>query len=249
MLVEAWALLILTLFETILSVDNLIFISLVIDRVPNALKEKVRIIGLTLALLMRFVTLSFTSHILSMQKPIFYAASFNFSVKDLLMIAGGLFLIIKSFIELWNDIFSCKQIKKKTDTKSQMFSAVLQIILIDLIFSVDSLLTIIALTHSMVTIAIAYTFSILTMILLSNYTTQLIKPSLSLKTISILFIILIGTHLMLNGLHIEVPKEYLYSSLMFSFFVEAINRIKKKVQCMKKKNSPKLFPLNSRRWF
>ncbi|NUY39847.1 TerC family protein [Wolbachia endosymbiont of Litomosoides brasiliensis] len=249
MLAEAWALLILTLLETILSVDNLIFISLVIDRAPNTLREKVRIIGLALALLMRFVTLSFTSHILSMQKPIFNAASFNISVKDLLMMAGGLFLIIKSFIELWNDIFSRKQIKKKTGTKLQLFSAVLQIILIDLVFSVDSLLTTIALTHSMVIIAIAYVFSTLAMIFLSNYTAQLIKPSLSLKTIAISFIILVGAHLMLDGLHIELPKEYLYSSLMFAFFVEGISSIKKKVRCMKKKNSPKLFPLNSRRWF
>ncbi len=113
MLAETWALLILTLLEIILSIDNLIFISLAIDRVPNALRERVRIVGFALALQMRFVTLFFTSYILSMQKPIFYAASFNISVKDLLMIAGGLFLIIKSFIELWNDIFSRKQVEKK----------------------------------------------------------------------------------------------------------------------------------------
>lgn len=86
MLADAWTLLTLTLLETILSVDNLIFISLAIDKVPNALRERVRLMGLGLALLMRFVILFFTSSILSMQKPIFHAASLNISARDLLMI-------------------------------------------------------------------------------------------------------------------------------------------------------------------
>ncbi|MCM1001936.1 TerC family protein [Wolbachia pipientis] len=227
MLAEAWTLLILTLLETILNVDNLIFISLAIDKVPTTLKERVRLICLGLALLMRFVTLFFTSHILSMQKPIFHAISLDISVKDLLMIAGGLFLIVKSSIELWNNIFLCKQTEKKVDIKSQLFSVVLQIILIDLIFSVDSLLTAIALTHNMIIIAVAYTFSILAMIFLSSHTAQLIKSSPSLKTIAILFILFVGTYLILEGLHIELPKEYLYSSLIFALLVEAISKIKK----------------------
>ncbi|MDM8335199.1 TerC family protein [Wolbachia pipientis] len=235
MLAEAWTLLILTLLETILNVDNLIFISLAIEKVPNALKERVRLMGLGLALLIRFATLFFTSYILSMQKPIFHAVSLNISIKDLLMIVGGLFLIVKSSIELWNNISLRKQIEKKIDIKSQLSLVVLQIISIDLIFSVDSLLTAIALTHNMVIIAIAYTSSILAMIFLSSYTAQLIKSSVSLKTIAILFILLVGVYLMLDGLDIELPKEYLYFSLMFALLVEVIGSIKKKVQCMKKK--------------
>ncbi|QOD38317.1 TerC family protein [Candidatus Wolbachia massiliensis] len=235
MLADIWTLLILTLLETILNVDNLVFIALAIDRVPNVLKERVRLMGLGLALLMRFVTLFLTSSILSMQRPIFHVASLDVSVKDLLMIAGGLFLIVKSFIELCNDIFSRKQSGKKTDIKSQLFSVVLQIILIDLVFSVDSILTAIALTHNMVIIAIAYTFSILAMIFLSSYTAQLIKSSPGLKTTAILFILLVGVYLILDGFHVELPKEYLYSSFMFALLVEVMRSVKKKVQCMKKK--------------
>ncbi|WP_395463337.1 TerC family protein [Wolbachia endosymbiont of Cantharis cryptica] len=238
MLAEAWTLLILTLLETILNVDNLIFISLAIDKVPNALKERVRLMGLGLALLMRFVTLFFTSYILSMQRPIFHAASLNISVKDLLMIAGGLFLIVKSSTELWNNIFLHKQIEKKTDTKSQLFLVILQIILIDLVFSVDSILTAIALTHNMVIIATAFTLSMLAMLFLSSYTARLIKSSPSLKTIAILFISLVGVYLILDGLHIELPKEYLYSSLIFALIIEVISNTKKKVQCTKKKKQP-----------
>ncbi|MBH5362194.1 TerC family protein [Wolbachia endosymbiont of Carposina sasakii] len=223
MLTDAWTLLTLTLLETILSVDNLIFISLAIDKVPNALRERVRLMGLGLALLMRFVILFFTSSILSMQKPIFHTAS----ARDLLMIAGGLFLIVKSSMELRDDIFVCKKNKKKANVKSKFFLVVLQIILIDLVFSVDSILTAIALTYNMVIIATAFTFSMLAMLFLSSYTAQLIKSNPGLKIIAILFILLVGVYLILHGFHIELPKGYLYSSFMFALLVEIISKIKK----------------------
>ncbi|WP_065095136.1 MULTISPECIES: TerC family protein [unclassified Wolbachia] len=223
MLTDAWTLLTLTLLETILSVDNLIFISLAIDKVPNVLRERVRLMGLGLALLMRFVILFFTSSILSMQKPIFHTAS----ARDLLMIAGGLFLIVKSSMELRDDIFVCKKNKKKANVKSKFFLVVLQIILIDLVFSVDSILTAIALTYNMVIIATAFTFSMLAMLFLSSYTAQLIKSNPGLKIIAILFILLVGVYLILHGFHIELPKGYLYSSFMFALLVEVMSKIKK----------------------
>ena len=223
MLTDAWTLLTLTLLETILSVDNLIFISLAIDKVPNALRERVRLMGLGLALLMRFVILFFTSSILSMQKPIFHTAS----ARDLLMIAGRLFLIVKSSMELRDDIFVCKKNKKKANVKSKFFLVVLQIILIDLVFSVDSILTAIALTYNMVIIATAFTFSMLAMLFLSSYTAQLIKSNPGLKIIAILFVLLVGVYLILHGFHIELPKGYLYSSFMFALLVEIISKIKK----------------------
>ncbi len=235
MLAEAQTLLMLTLLEIILNIDNLIFISLSLDKIPNTLKEIIRLAGLGLALLMRLITLFFTSYILSMQKPIFHPASLNISVKDLLMITGGLFLIIKSVIELQNDIFLCKQSEKKIDIKSQPFLVILQITLIDLIFSVDSLLTAIVLTHNTAIIAIACTFSILVMIFLSSYTVQLIKSSTRLKTIAILFILLVGVYLTLEGINIELPKGYLYSSLIFALLVEATNNIKKSMLYEKEK--------------
>ncbi|MDF0607328.1 TerC family protein [Wolbachia endosymbiont of Onchocerca gibsoni] len=235
MLAEAQTLLMLTLLETTLNIDNLIFISLSLDKIPNRLKERIRLAGLGLALLMRLVTLFFTSCILSMQKPIFHPASLNISVKDLLMITGGLFLIIKSVIELQNDIFLCKQSEKKIDIKPQPFLVILQITLIDLIFSVDSLLTAIVLTHNVAIIAIACTFSILVMIFLSSYTVQLIKSSTRLKTIAILFILLVGVYLILEGINIELPKGYLYSSLIFALLVEAANNIKKSMLYEKEK--------------
>ncbi len=227
MLADAWTLLTLTLLETILGIDNLIFISLAIDKVPNALRERVRLMGLGLALLMRFVILFFTSSILSMQKPIFHAASLDISAKDLLMIIGGLFLIVKSSMELWNDIFVRKENKTKANVKSKFFLVVLQIILIDLVFSVDSILTAIALTHNMVIIATAFTFSILAMIFLSSYTAKLIKPNPGLKIIAILFILFVGMYLILDGLHIELPKGYLYSSFMFALLVEVVSGMRK----------------------
>lgn len=228
MLPDIWILLILTLLETILGIDNLIFISLAIDKVPQNLREKVRLIGLGLALLMRLIILFFTSALLSMQKPILQAGSLDISIKDLLMIAGGSFLVIKSFMELWSDIFCYKQIEKKKSVKSSFFFVILQIILIDLVFSVDSILTAIALTHNMIIIAMAFTFSILAMIFLSSYTAELIKSNPSLKIIAILFILLVGIYLILEGFHIKLTKGYLYSSFIFALVVEIMNYIKKR---------------------
>ncbi len=249
MLADAWTLLTLTLLETILSVDNLIFISLVIDKVPNVLRERVRLMGLGLALLIRFVILFFTSSILSMKNPIFHTAS----PRDLLMIAGGLFLIIRSSMELRDDIFVCKKNKKKANVKSNFFLVVLQIILIDLVFSVDSILTAIALTYNMIIIATAFTFSMLAMLFLSNYTAQLIKSNPGLKVIAILFILLVGVYLILHGFHIELPKGYLYSSFIFALLVEVISKIKKRsVYSLKQDFLTRLFdllPLNGCWWF
>lgn len=228
MLSDIWILLILTLLETILGIDNLIFISLAIDKVPQNLREKVRLIGLGLALLMRLIILFFTSELLSMQRPILQAGSLDISIKDLLMVAGGLFLVIKSFMELWSDIFCCKQIEKKESIKSSFFFVILQIILIDLVFSIDSILTAIALTHNMIIIATAFTFSILAMIFLSSYTAELIKSNPNLKIIAILFILLVGVYLILEGFNIKLAKGYLYSSFIFALVIEIMNYIKKR---------------------
>lgn len=228
MLADAWTLLILTLLEIVLGIDNLIFISLAIDKAPKHLRERARFFGLGLALLMRLVTLFFISLTLSMQKPIFYIASLGISVKDLLMIVGGLFLAGKSVMELLNDIFSYKQDKKKVNIKSQFSLVVLQIILIDLVFSIDSILTAVVLIDNIMIISIAFIFSMLSMLFLSNYTSKLIKSAPRLKTIAILFILFVGMYLILNGLHIYFPKSSLYSSFVFALLVEAISSLKKR---------------------
>lgn len=170
--------------------------------------------GLGLALLMHFVILFFTSSILSMKKSIFHTAS----TRDLLMIAGGLFLIVKSSMELRDDIFVCKKNKKKANIKSKFFLVVLQIILIDLVFSVDLILTDIGLTYNMVIISTACTFFVLAMLFLLSYTAQLIKSNPGLKIIAILFILLVGVYLLLHGFHIELPKALkLYRIQLYLF--------------------------------
>ncbi len=223
-----WTLFILTLLETILGIDNIIFISLAIDKVSQSLRKLTRIIGLGIALIMRFIILFFTSYILSMQKPIFHILSLGISVKDLLMITGGFFLAYKSFGELLNEVFSHKQDRKILNVKSQFFLIVLQIILIDLIFSIDSILTAIALTHNTLVIAVAFTLSILEMLFLSSYIAKLIRSYPGLKVITILFILFVGVYLLLDGVHVELDKEYLYFAFVFALIIEVINNIKKR---------------------
>ncbi|OEY86468.1 hypothetical protein BIY23_04105 [Wolbachia pipientis] len=223
-----WTLLILILLETILGIDNIIFISLAIGKVSRSLRKLACIIGLSLALLMRFIVLFFVSFILSMQNPIFSSLSIDISVKDLLMIGGGFFLVYTSFIEIRNEICLPKQEKKEINIKSQFFLVILHIILIDLVFSIDSILTAIALTHNMLIIVVAFTLSILQMLFISNYVIKLIQSYPGLKIITILFILFVGVYLVLDGIHIELGKEYLYFALIFALIIEVISNIREK---------------------
>lgn len=235
MLAASWTLIILTLLEAILGIDNLIFISLAISKAPKSIRTKVRIIGLTLALLMRFIALFCVSLILSMHKPVLHISYLVLSGKDLLMIAGGLFLIFKSFTELSNDVLIQKNRKKKVHIKSQFFFIVLQIMLIDLVFSIDSILTAIALTQNTLIISAAFALSMLVMLFLSNYTVKLINLHPNLKIIAILFITLVGIYLLFEGVHIEMTKGYLYSSFIFALLVETASTIKKRRSLKRKK--------------
>ncbi|WFW29780.1 MAG: TerC family protein [Wolbachia endosymbiont of Menacanthus eurysternus] len=225
MLTEIWTLLTLILFEIIFNIDNLIFISLLINNAPITIKKKLYFISIGLMLLTRFIVILMISYILtSIQKPILHITLLDISTKDLFMIVGGLFLIIKSSIELQNNIILYRQIEKKIDIKLQLFSIISQILLIDSIFSIDSLLTAIILTHNIIIITIAYTFSILIMIFLLNYITKLIESNSELKMIIIIFILFIGVYSTLEGFHIEIQKKYLL--LIFLIFFTRNIKIK-----------------------
>ncbi|WP_333023781.1 TerC family protein, partial [Wolbachia endosymbiont of Pentidionis agamae] len=165
------------------------------------------------------------------KKHIFSIASFNISFKDLLMMVGGMFLIFKSAAELYSDIYPAnKKDKKNIMVRSKLFFIIMQIILIDLVFSVDSILTAIALTHNMIIIGIAFTFSMIAMLFLSSHTAKLIRSHPQLKVVAILFILFIGVYLTLDGLHIKLQKEYIYCAFVFALLIEAVNIIKRKVK-------------------
>ncbi|WDM84943.1 TerC family protein [Ehrlichia sp. JZT12] len=214
--------------EVILGVDNIIFISLAVTKISPELRNKVKYIGLSLALIMRIIALYGASIILSLNNPIIYLSQLHLSPNNLFMIFGGAFLIYQGLSEILHDIYNrnVKQHFKKF--KSNFYLVILQIMLVDLIFSIDSILTAIGITNDIIIIQIVFILSIIFTILFSNYIIQAITTYSNIKTIAVMFVLVLGVILVLDGIHIKISHNYLYFTFIFSIITEGINIIKNK---------------------
>ena len=213
------ALLTLTIIEIILGIDNIIFISIVTNKVKKESRNKARITGLLLALVLRIVMLFGLTWFIGLTKPIFY----EFSIKDLILLLGGGFLIFKSVIEISHKINGNFDEKIETTESVSMKSIIWQIVVIDFVFSVDSILTAIGLTEVLLIMVIAVIISILFMIIYSSKISDIIDRYPSLEILALCFLILIGFTLILEAAHIEIPKGFIYFALFFTLGVELIN--------------------------
>ena len=213
------ALLTLTIIEIILGIDNIIFISIVTNKVKKESRNKARITGLLLALVLRIVMLFGLTWFIGLTKPIFY----EFSIKDLILLLGGGFLIFKSVIEISHKINGNFDEKIETTESVSMKSIIWQIVAIDFVFSVDSILTAIGLTEVLLIMVIAVMISILFMIIYSSKISDIIDRYPSLEILALCFLILIGFTLILEAAHIEIPKGFIYFALFFTLGVELVN--------------------------
>ena len=213
------ALLTLTIIEIILGIDNIIFISIVTNKVKKESRNKARITGLLLALVLRIVMLFGLTWFIGLTKPIFY----EFSIKDLILLLGGGFLIFKSVIEISHKINGNFDEKIETTESVSMKSIIWQIVAIDFVFSVDSILTAIGLTEVLLVMVIAVIISILFMIIYSSKISDIIDRYPSLEILALCFLILIGFTLILEAAHIEIPKGFIYFALFFTLGVELVN--------------------------
>ena len=213
------ALLTLTIIEIILGIDNIIFISIVTNKVKKESRNKARITGLLLALVLRIVMLFGLTWFIGLTKPIFY----EFSIKDLILLLGGGFLIFKSVIEISHKINGNFDEKVETTESVSMKSIIWQIVAIDFVFSVDSILTAIGLTEVLLIMVIAVIISILFMIIYSSKISDIIDRYPSLEILALCFLILIGFTLILEAAHIEIPKGFIYFALFFTLGVELVN--------------------------
>ena len=213
------ALLTLTIIEIILGIDNIIFISIVTNKVKKESRNKARITGLLLALVLRIVMLFGLTWFIGLTKPIFY----EFSIKDLILLLGGGFLILKSVIEISHKINGNFDEKIETTETVSMKSIIWQIVAIDFVFSVDSILTAIGLTEVLLIMVIAVIISILFMIIYSSKISDIIDRYPSLEILALCFLILIGFTLILEAAHIEIPKGFIYFALFFTLGVELVN--------------------------
>lgn len=213
------ALLTLTIIEIILGIDNIIFISIITNKVKKESRNKARITGLLLALVLRIIMLFGLTWFIGLTKPIFY----EFSIKDLILLLGGGFLIFKSVIEISHKINGNFDEKIETTESVSMKSIIWQIVAIDFVFSVDSILTAIGLTEVLLIMVIAVIISILFMIIYSSKISDIIDRYPSLEILALCFLILIGFTLILEAAHIEIPKGFIYFALFFTLGVELVN--------------------------
>ena len=213
------ALFTLTIVEIILGIDNIIFISIVTNKVKKESRNKARVTGLLLALILRIIMLFGLSWFIGLTKPIFY----EFSIKDLILLFGGGFLIFKSVIEISHKINGNFDEKIIADKSVSLKSIIWQIVAIDFVFSVDSILTAIGLTEILLIMIIAVIISILFMIIYSSKISDIIDRYPSLEILALCFLILIGFTLILEAAHIEIPKGFIYFALFFTLGVELVN--------------------------
>ncbi|MCD6055231.1 MAG: Integral rane protein TerC [Gammaproteobacteria bacterium] len=217
----------LTALEIVLNVDNVVFIALVVAHLPLKQRNKARAIGLGLALLFRIAMLLGIVWIMSLTKPWIHLFDFDFSGKDLMMLGGGLFLIYKATQGIHDDVTDDQKITYKK-FRGGFISTIIQIVIIDLIFSFDSIMTAVGITHYVPVIVAAMTVAIAVMFVSSNTVSKFIMEYPTLKMLALAFVLLIGVFLVAEGFGWEVPKGYIYFAMAFSLGVEILNIIVRK---------------------
>jgi len=233
--VDAWIALITLIFlEVVLGVDNIIFISLVSAKLPKEQQPKARNIGLALALIMRIMLLFGISYIVKLTNPLFTIDFMNFhheiSVRDLILLGGGFFLLAKSTSEIHHKVEGADDENSESGVaKVTLGKIIFQIVILDIVFSFDSILTAIGLSDELLLMVIAVVVSIIIMMIYSGRISEFINDHPTLQILALSFLILIGFMLILDAFHYEIPKGYIYFSVAFSLLVEMVNmKVRKK---------------------
>lgn len=223
-------LIILSLLEIVLGIDNIIFISIVTDKLPKEEKRKARNIGLLLALVVRLVLLSVVAWIMGMTKPLFVIFGLGISGQSLVLLLGGLFLIYKSTVEMHSSVKGHEEIH--APKKGGMRAVITQIVLIDIVFSFDSIISAIGMTNGMKAetggdpLVIIYAAIIISMIVMLSFAKQIsdfITERPTIKMIALSFLVTIGVILVAEAFHQKIPKGYIYFAMVFSLIVEFLN--------------------------
>jgi predicted tellurium resistance membrane protein TerC len=221
----------LSLLEIILGIDNIIFISIVAGKLPKSSQRKARFIGLSMALIFRVALLSIISWIAGLKDPILTISGFNASGRDLILFAGGLFLVIKTIMEIVEKINHDDTGPASASTIQSFTSAIIQITLLDVIFSFDSILTAVAVSNNLVIMILAVVIAIIIMILGSGVVSDFINKYQTIKMLALVFLVAIGMVLILEALHFEENyqihlKNYVYVAMAFSLTVETLNLLR-----------------------
>jgi len=223
------ALLTLILLEVVLGIDNIVFISIVTARLPVQQQKKGRQLGLLLAMLMRLLLLTIISLILKLQGNLFTILSMGISGKDLILIAGGLFLIYKSSSEIYHKMEGETGDSSKNIKVTSFRSAIGQILILDLVFSIDSIITAVGMVEQLWIMYIAVIGSVGVMLVAAGPISNFVNKHPAFKILALSFLLLIGVSLIGEGLEFHVPKGYIYFSMAFALLVDVFQmRMNKK---------------------
>ncbi len=212
----------LIVLEVILGIDNIIFISILSDKLPEENRKKLRLYGILMAMVMRLILLGFISWILKLDHGLFTLFEIEFTGKGLILLAGGLFLIYKSTKEIYQKTEIAMEEKPHTTSKASFKSLLMEIILLDLVFSVDSIITAVGMVNELWVMYTAVIVTVLIMLIASGPISSFIRKHPSFKILALSFLLMIGVSLIAEGLHFEIPKGYIYFSMAFAFLVDII---------------------------
>jgi len=232
---EAWAgLLTLTALEIVLGIDNVIFISVIVSRIPEPQAKRARQIGLALALVFRILLLSLLVWLIGLTQAVLTVRGMAFSWRDIILIGGGLFLIAKTTHEIHGEVEAREEESDRASPASAFFWVILQIIVIDMVFSLDSIITAIGMAQDLAIMIAAVTIACLIMYLSSGPVARFVAEHPTTKMLALAFLVLIGVALVADGFQFHIPRGYIYFAIAFSVAVEFFNvlarRNRKKVK-------------------
>lgn len=224
---EAWVSLVtLTALEIVLGIDNIIFIAILCNKLEKEKRSKARIIGLAFAMITRIILLLSLFWIMKLTKPLFTIFGFGISGRDIVLIVGGLFLIIKSALEIYHSAVDSAKDKKDKDgnvVSHSLFATVIQIGILDIIFSLDSVITAVGMANHIEIMILAVIIAVCVMMFASGFIADFVDNNPTIKILALAFLILVGISLVLEGASIHISKSYIYFAMGFSLAVELIN--------------------------
>jgi predicted tellurium resistance membrane protein TerC len=237
--VQFWAsLLTLTALELVLGIDNLIFIALVVSRMPREQQKKARQFGLALALGMRVGFLMGITWLASLREPVFAVGEHTVSARDLVLLLGGLFLLVKGTLEIHHSIegeeHEAEQKLSKSEAARRFAFGVAQIVMLDFVFSFDSVITAVGMSNQIIVMIAAVVIAMLFMLFASGPMARFVGRHPTVKMLALSFILLVGVALIADGMHFHIPREYLYVAIAFSAGVEGLNILARRRQARRR---------------
>ena len=220
---HAWiGLLTLTVLELVLGIDNIVFISILSGKLHVHQQKKARFIGLSLAMLMRILLLLCITWVMGLTRPLFAIAGFEFTGRAIILVAGGLFLLVKSTHEIHDDIEGEDE-HRQARAMGSLFAVLVQISLLDIVFSLDSVITAVGMVDEIAIMIIAVILAVIVMMVFAGPVSGFVGRHPTVKMLALSFLLLIGVNLIAEGVGFHIPRGYTYFAMAFSLFVEMLN--------------------------